>query len=147
MTIMLYFLQISAKSFNFKTEMHNFFHSLSFWIEINIFLPQDEENAPYGAIDGWDKPTLFMDLPPYTDCKYGTFIQSAIPSNKDISIPQPLPVFSLTNKAWRIAECAFKPHAISHTETPTLPGLLGSPVMLHRPDSACTNKSYAFLWL
>ena len=55
-------------------------------------------------------------------------------SNNETSIPFPFPVFSILYNACKIEACAFIPHAISHTETPTLPSSssVSLCVLLHR---------------
>ena len=71
----------------------------------------------------------------------GTFIQSAMPSNRLTAMPLPLPVMPRSISASSTAACAAMPHAISHADTPTRPGPAGCPVIMARPDSACTSRS------
>ena len=59
----------------------------------------------------------------------------------------PLPDLPLSIIAARIAEKACIPAAISAIEIPDLTRSLSVPVIDKKPDSAWTNKSYAFLSL
>ena len=71
----------------------------------------------------------------------GTFIQSAMASNRLTLTPLPLPGAAASISASRMAAWADMPQAMSQTETPTRPGPPAWPVIEASPLSAWISRS------
>ncbi|MNV86785.1 hypothetical protein D3C71_1808380 [compost metagenome] len=75
----------------------------------------------------------------------GNPIHSTMLSSMDTSRRLPSPVFWRSSKAFRMAEYAYMPAAISAMEHPALTGSSCVPVTDRKPLSLWISRSYAFL--
>ena len=97
-------------------------------------------------MEGCAKPTRAGPTPAWSWCRSGTVIHSDITPNSESFTPLPTPVCSRSKSASTMASDADTPVAMSHTETPTRPCSPAGPDTETSPDSACTKRSYAFMW-
>ena len=90
--------------------------------------------APYGQIDGCASPIRSGALPVPSKYSSGTFIQSAMPSNRLTLRPLPMPGDAALDQRLQHPGVRAMPQAMSQAETPTRPGPAGCPVIIARPD-------------